>query len=97
MRQVAHAEVGAECDASAIVVLAACDDAQKGTFPGSVFGNYAYLYDLEKRIRRERSLPENLRPSFVMKNGGTNTAAAILVCIAYTLVSLVFTFIMVHI
>ena len=53
--------------------------------------------DLEKRIRRERSLPENLRPSFVMKNGGTNTAAAILVCIAYTLVSLVFTFIMVHI
>lgn len=63
----------------------------------AVFGNYAYLYDLEKRIRRERSLPENLRPSFVMKNGGTNTAAAILVCIAYTLVSLVFTFIMVHI
>ena len=28
LRQVAHAEVGAECDASAIVVLAACDYAQ---------------------------------------------------------------------
>ena len=71
MRQVAHAEVGAECDASAIVVLAACDDAQKGTFPGSVFGNYAYLVALgnaKRNIAEKDTVAEGLSERFNLKD-----------------------------